>query len=67
MSVRPADSARTAPRRVRWRPGGSSVVIAVAVSVLVLLAVLAIFADWIAPYDPLRQNLIEAMQGPSAA
>ncbi|MBE0693582.1 MAG: dipeptide/oligopeptide/nickel ABC transporter permease/ATP-binding protein [Aquamicrobium sp.] len=67
MSVRPADSARTAPRRIRWRPGGSSVVIAVAVSVLVLLAVLAVFADWIAPYDPLRQNLIEAMQGPSAA
>jgi peptide/nickel transport system permease protein len=34
--------------------------------VLVLLAVLAVLADLIAPYDPLRQNLIKALQDPSA-
>jgi len=54
-------------RRPRWRPGASHVVVAIAVFVLTLLAVLAIFADWIAPYDPLHQDLIHALQWPSAA
>src|SRR5690606_8810557 len=54
-------------RRPRWRPGASHVVMAIAVFVLTLLAVLAIFADWIAPYDPLHQDLIHALQLPSAA
>jgi peptide/nickel transport system permease protein len=37
-----------------------------ATGVLVLLGLLAVFADVIAPYDPLRQNLIEALQWPSS-
>jgi peptide/nickel transport system ATP-binding protein/peptide/nickel transport system permease protein len=45
---------------------GSIIPIA-ASTVLVLLVVVAIGADWIAPYDPLRQSLREALQGPSAA
>jgi peptide/nickel transport system permease protein len=41
--------------------------VGVAVLVLALLAFLAVFADLVSPYDPLRQNLINALQGPSAA
>lgn len=37
-----------------------------AVFILALLCFLAIFADVVTPYDPLRQNLIKALQGPSA-
>ena len=65
MSAPAATDAPTAARRPR-RPGGSHVLVAIASSVLVLLALMAIFADWIAPYDPLKQNLIEALQAPSA-
>ena len=66
MSARAADGSRAAPR-FRWRLSASLVITVIATSVLVLLAILAIFADWIAPYDPLKQNLIEALQSPSAA
>ena len=38
-----------------------------ATTVLAVLVVCAIFANWIAPYDPLKQDLIHALQGPSAA
>jgi peptide/nickel transport system permease protein len=57
----------TAPHRVRRWPGASQIITAVAAGVLLLLAFLAVFADWVSPYDPLKQNLIEALQGPSAA
>ena len=36
-------------------------------SLLLILAVLAIFAPWIAPYDPLAVNLPEALLGPSSS
>ncbi len=49
------------------RFGASSIITAAAVSILALLVFLAIFADWIAPYDPLKQNLIESLQAPSAS
>lgn len=52
-------------RRLRIRASG--VITAIAVLVLVLLVVFAITADWITPYDPLRQNLMESLQNPSAA
>ena len=67
MTVEPSNSTRTRPQRFRWRPNASHVITGIAASVLVLLVLLAIFADWIVPYDPLRQNLIESLQGPSAA
>ncbi len=38
-----------------------------ATSFLALLVVVALGADWIAPYDALKQNLLHALQGPSAA
>ncbi len=66
MSAKAADGSRAAPR-FRWRLSATLVVTVIATAVLVLLVVLAIFADWIAPYDPLRQNLIQALQEPSAA
>ncbi|MDP3898483.1 MAG: ABC transporter permease, partial [Mesorhizobium sp.] len=40
---------------------------AIAASVLALLLFLAVFADLVAPYGPLKQNLIASLQGPSAA
>ncbi|MGB3503330.1 MAG: dipeptide/oligopeptide/nickel ABC transporter permease/ATP-binding protein [Mesorhizobium sp.] len=52
--------------RRRLRLDASSLIVAVALAVLVLLVFMAAFADWVAPYDPLRQNLIKALQGPSA-
>lgn len=67
MTIQSANASHTPPRRVRWRFGASHAIVAVAVSVLAALAVLAVFADWIAPYDPLRQNLMKALQAPSAA
>jgi len=36
-------------------------------SVLAMLLIMALGADWLAPYDPLRQNLREILQEPSAA
>lgn len=53
--------------RARRRLSSSRVVTILATTVLVVLAVAALFANWIAPYDPLRQHLIDALQGPSAA
>ncbi|MGE0725066.1 MAG: dipeptide/oligopeptide/nickel ABC transporter permease/ATP-binding protein [Alphaproteobacteria bacterium] len=67
MTVEPAANPQPAPRRLRWRPGASQIVAGIAGAVLVLIVVLAIFADLVVPYDPLRQNLIESLQGPSAA
>lgn len=36
-------------------------------TVLILLIIVSVGAQWIAPYDPLKQSLREALQGPSAA
>ncbi|EEB85039.1 peptide/opine/nickel uptake family ABC transporter, permease/ATP-binding protein [Roseobacter sp. GAI101] len=41
-------------------------VVVPSVAVLATLVVCALFAGWLAPYDPLSQNLINALQGPSA-
>ncbi len=66
MTLPSADSASAPPRRRLWA-GGSSAIVAVAAGVLVLLALLALLADVITPYDPLKQNLIKALQWPSAS
>ena len=65
MSVQHAESAGSRPRRP-WRMTGSNIIVGVALFILALLGFLAIFADVVTPYDPLRQNLIKALQGPSA-
>lgn len=54
--------------QARRAPRASVPAVAVlAIAVLGLLVILAIGANWIAPYDPLQQNLLDALQGPSAA
>ena len=66
MSV--SSAGRSGPVRAwRTRLTASRAIVAIAVFLLVLLAFMAVFADVVAPYDPLRQNLIQALQGPSAA
>jgi peptide/nickel transport system permease protein len=37
-----------------------------AAAILVVLVIVALGAEWLAPYDPLKQNLRAALQGPSA-
>lgn len=66
MSTLSTQTPVTRPRRSRRLAGGSFAIIAVAGGVLALLVFLAIFADVIVPYDPLKQNLIQSLQGPSA-
>ena len=67
MTSKPANDSAATRRRGRWRLDGGQVITGLAGTVIALLVVLAVFADWIVPYDPLRQNLIESLQGPSAA
>lgn len=53
--------------RPNWMKASSLAVIIPSVAVLAALVTCALFAEWIAPYDPLSQNLINALQNPSAA
>ncbi len=54
-------------RRAKGRRASFLAITVPAATVLACLAFCAIFADWITPYDPLKQNLMQALQGPSAA
>ncbi|SDO88471.1 peptide/nickel transport system permease protein [Lutimaribacter pacificus] len=55
------------PRKTRlWLQPSYLAVMVPSVLVLATLVVCAIFADWISPYDPLKQDLISALQPPSA-
>lgn len=47
-------------RRVLKNPLG-----AVGLAIVLSVALIALFAPWIAPYDPFTQNLTEALRGPS--
>lgn len=38
----------------------------VGLTIIALLVVCAVLAPWISPYDPTRQRLLDALQGPSA-
>jgi peptide/nickel transport system permease protein len=67
VTAQPSNDTGALRRGARWRPGGGQVITGIAGTILSLLVVLALFADLIVPYDPLKQNLIEALQGPSAA
>jgi peptide/nickel transport system permease protein len=55
-----------ATQAVRRRLAGRGAVLP-AGTVLALLVILALFGPWIAPYDALHQDLLSALQGPSAA
>ena len=62
-------SALVTPRRVRpsWMKPSFLVVVVPSILVLATLILCALFAEWLVPYDPLQQDLIGALQGPSAA
>lgn len=45
---------------------GRGIIVKLCTAVVLLFIFLAIFADWIAPYDPAAQNLVEKLQAPSA-
>lgn len=53
--------------RKAQRFGASGLITTIAVLILLALVILAITADWVAPYDPLSQNLMDSMQAPSSA
>lgn len=48
--------------RTRW-----GVAFWISVAIVAFIVIVAITADWIAPYDPYAQDLIASSQGPSAA
>jgi len=56
---------KTSRRKHAQRMSTLSVVIP-ASAVLIFLVTMAIGAEWFAPYDPLKQNLREALQSPSS-
>lgn len=55
------------PRKPRpaWMKASTLAVVIPSVAVLATLVICALFAEWLAPYDPLSQNLINALQSPS--
>src|SRR5947208_209777 len=59
---------RAVPGSLRARPAARhmSLVTALAVTVIVAVSLLAIFADRVAPYDPLEGNYGVVRQAPSA-
>lgn len=46
---------------------GRGVIVKLCTAVVLGFIILAVFADWIAPYDPAAQNLVEKLQTPSSA
>jgi len=68
MTTSPGPSTGLEPSRRMSAQRASLLAVALpAGAVLVLLVIVSIGAEWIAPYDPLQQNLRNALQGPSAA
>lgn len=66
MSVQSIGKSAPRPRRTNGRRASFLAITVPAATVLACLAFCAVFADWITPYDPLKQNLMQALQGPSA-
>ncbi|MGD9675908.1 MAG: D,D-dipeptide ABC transporter permease, partial [Candidatus Bipolaricaulia bacterium] len=52
-------------RRVLYSVRRSPLAI-VGIALILMIAVMAVFAPWIAPYDPVRVNLSQSFQPPSA-
>ena len=67
MSVQSIANPAPRPRRAGRRRASFLAITVPAATVLACLAFCAIFADLITPYDPLKQNLMQALEGPSAA
>jgi peptide/nickel transport system permease protein len=44
----------------------SSLPVVIGLLIIFLMIILAIFAPWIAPYDPIHQNLLQTLKSPSA-
>lgn len=61
--------ASATPSRFRnsWRLFKRNQLAVVGAVIVVILILLAIFGSWIAPYDPIDQDLPKQLQGPSAA
>ncbi len=68
-----ASNIRSLPRQQRstrharfWRRFSQQRLALAAAAVLVVLVLIALFAPWLAPYDPYAQNLRAAFRGPGA-
>ena len=57
----------TSPSRDRWRQVMHNRMAVMGLTILGLLALIAIFAPFVAPYDPLEMDLKNNLQGPSSA
>jgi ABC-type dipeptide/oligopeptide/nickel transport system permease subunit len=65
----PADDAsgpRERPGAAAWRRFRSNTPAMVGLAILVLFTILALIAPWVTPHDPVRQQLAQALQTPSA-
>lgn len=45
---------------------GRGIIIKLCTAVVIMFVFMAVFADWVAPYDPAAQNLVAKLQTPSA-
>lgn len=60
-------SADELAKRLRWRALRKYPTLFLGVLLLVIIALIAVFASYIAPYDPLTLNPLERLKGPSEA
>jgi peptide/nickel transport system permease protein len=66
MSTAPVSDSSGNGQRAKWGRNASSAIVAFAALNLGFLLLMALLADIVAPYDPLKQNLTEALQWPSS-
>lgn len=66
MSTTTASATRSRRPRVRPRRGRPSAGVIISLVVVAGLLLVALLAPWVAPYDPLAQNLDARLAGPSA-
>ena len=61
----PRQIALVSQRRRAWRTFSRNRTAVVGLVMVILLFLVAIFAPWIAPHDPLEQSIVNRLQGPS--